>query len=222
MCFSATASLASGLLVGGLGAATLPLVPERRQLPFAALPLLFGVHQLLEGVVWRQLDDAAGAALRTPAVVAWLVIAWTVVPVWVPLSASLFEPDRRRRRIMHGLTALGGVVGAFLLYVSSHDQVTVVIERHHLRYDFPLHPGWMVSATYVAATCLALVLSSHRFVVIFGVAMTAAMAVTTAMNAFAFSSVWCFFAALLSLGLFVHYRTARGETEPAVAMVRAS
>jgi hypothetical protein len=221
MCFSATASLASGLLVGGLGVATLPLVPERRQLPFAALPVLFGVHQLLEGVAWRQLDDTAAAAIRTPAVVAWLVIAWTLLPVWVPLSVSLFEPDRRRRRIMHGLAVLGAVVGAFLLYVSFHDQVTVMIEQHHLRYDFPLHPGWMVSATYVAATCLALVLSSHRFVVVFGLAMTVAMVVTTAMNAYAFSSVWCFFAAGLSVGLFVHYRAARGGTEPVVAMVGA-
>lgn len=86
MCFSATASFTSGVVVGGIGLATLPMVRQRRELAFAALPVVFGVHQLLEGVIWTQLDhEPTGTAIRSPAVIAWLLIAWTLFPILVPV-----------------------------------------------------------------------------------------------------------------------------------------
>ena len=98
MCFSATASFTAGLVVGGLGAATLPLVANPRERAFAALPLIFGVHQVLEGVVWMQVEDAGAVAIRTPAVAVWLFVAWLVLPVFVPLAGAGFEPDAQRQR----------------------------------------------------------------------------------------------------------------------------
>ncbi len=212
MCFSATASYTSGVAIGALGLATLPMVRNRRELPFAALPLVFGVHQILEGVIWTQLDDTGGS-IRTPAVVLWLFIAWTLLPIGIPLAVSLFEPDRVRRRVMYCLAALGAAIGLVLFVALMSSGTTADVQGHHVRYHLALEPGWVVALSYVAATCLPLLLSSRRFVVWFGIALTTSMAVTVAVNTLAFSSVWCFFAAFLSVGLFMHYFRARGSEE---------
>ena len=90
--------------------------------------------------------------------------------------------------------------------------VWVAIRGHHLQYLLPLHPGWLLSVPYVVATCGATLASSHRFVVAFGALLTAAMLVTLVVDATAFSSVWCFFAAVLSGGLFLHYAPALGPS----------
>lgn len=205
MCFNATASFAAGITVGGLGVATLRLVPDRRERLFAALPLIFGVHQILEGVVWTQLEQSGQASIRTPAVELWLLIAWAVLPVYVPLAVRRFEPDPDRRRAMLVLCLVGVAIATFMTVESMVNQATASSVLHHVQYAIPVHPGWPLAIPYVAATCLPLVLSSQRFVVVFGVIMTASMAFTAATDAMAFSSVWCFFAALLSITLFVHY-----------------
>lgn len=55
MCFSATASFSAGALLLGIGALTLKsalATRQRRALPFAAIPTLFAMQQLIEGVIW--------------------------------------------------------------------------------------------------------------------------------------------------------------------------
>jgi hypothetical protein len=55
MCFSATASFTAGAVLLGVGALTLRSALTSRQrhvLPFAAIPLLFAIQQLIEGVIW--------------------------------------------------------------------------------------------------------------------------------------------------------------------------
>lgn len=205
MCFSASASIVSGVVIGGIGVATLPLVRDRRELMFAALPLAFGLHQIVEGIVWNQLDASVEDAVRGPAVLGWLRFAWLALPIWVPLSVSLFEPDRRRRQGMLALGAVGAVVGGFLFLQAFNAPATVSVLQNHLHYQTPDGPSWLFAFPYVAATCLPLVLSSHRFVVRFGVAMTLAMAASAGLDGVNFASVWCFLAALLSVGIFGHY-----------------
>ncbi len=52
MCFSATASFSAGAFLLGLGTLTLKSARRPRELPFAAIPLLFAIQQLSEGVIW--------------------------------------------------------------------------------------------------------------------------------------------------------------------------
>ena len=52
MCFSATASFTTGLLLLALGTVTLRMAQRPIERPDAAIPLLFGVQQLSEGLVW--------------------------------------------------------------------------------------------------------------------------------------------------------------------------
>jgi hypothetical protein len=218
MCFDATASITSGVAIGAIGAATLPLVREPRERPFAALGFVFGVHQLLEGMVWLRLDAGDPATIHDPAVAAWLLIAWAILPLWVPLSVARFEPDRARRRAVQALAVLGGAVGIWLFAAGWAGQTTVTVDHHHLVYGVGVNP-WLVGVLYVAATCGSLLLSSHRFVKLFGLALVGSMALTLAVAAVAFSSVWCFFAAVMSVGLFFHYRLERAGGTPRVDLI---
>ena len=58
MCFSATASFSAAAVLLGIGTLTLRSALasrhayRRRELPFAAIPLLFAIQQLIEGVIW--------------------------------------------------------------------------------------------------------------------------------------------------------------------------
>jgi len=52
MCFSATASFVAGTSLSAIGVATIRKAERRSELPFAMIPLLFGIQQLVEGIIW--------------------------------------------------------------------------------------------------------------------------------------------------------------------------
>ena len=52
MCFSATASFVAGTGLAVLGVATLRAARRRPEIPFAAIPLIFGLQQMVEGALW--------------------------------------------------------------------------------------------------------------------------------------------------------------------------
>ena len=63
MCFSATVNFAGGAVLGAAGVATLTKVRHRRELLFAAMPLLFAIHQYIGGFVWLGLDGVLSPSL---------------------------------------------------------------------------------------------------------------------------------------------------------------
>jgi hypothetical protein len=50
MCFSAGASFAGGIIISGIGVATIREVHKPSQLVFASIPIFFGVQQILPGL----------------------------------------------------------------------------------------------------------------------------------------------------------------------------
>ena len=52
MCFSATASFTAGTALVVLGTLAVRQVRRRSELPFALIPALFGIQQLIEGALW--------------------------------------------------------------------------------------------------------------------------------------------------------------------------
>ena len=148
---------------------------------------------MLEGVIWLQANAADGAPVPTPAVELWLLIAWTLLPVTIPLAVRAFEPDHRRQQAMSALARVASAPG-----IPGH--LVDGVGHHRRRRATPpcvLRPfaGWLLVIPYGAATCLPMVLSSQGFVRFVGVAIAASMAVTILVDARAFSSIWCFFAA---------------------------
>jgi hypothetical protein len=58
MCFSAGASFAGGVIITGIGVATIREVHKPSQMIFASIPVFFSVQQIMEGCLWLTLPDA--------------------------------------------------------------------------------------------------------------------------------------------------------------------
>ena len=63
MCFSATANFVGSGVLGAVGVVTLTRVKHRHELLFASLPVLFAIHQVIEGFVWLGLDGILSPAV---------------------------------------------------------------------------------------------------------------------------------------------------------------
>lgn len=111
MCFSATASFTAGtaLLIVGLG--TTRRARRRVDLPFALIPTLFGVQQLIEGALWLTFPDKA-PLLNTILTHAYSLFSHVIWPVYVPIAVLLIEPAPWRRKALVAI-ALAGAAVAF-------------------------------------------------------------------------------------------------------------
>ena len=215
MCFSASASFVAAASLSGIGLVSVRRTTRPAEAPFALIPLLFGVQQLSEGVLW--LSFRYEAPLLTDSMTyVYSFFSHTFWPIYVPIAFALLEPVRWRRRSFGLFQALGLAVGVYLLYNISRLPVTAEVIDRHIVYVSPHFYIFAVMVLYFTATCASAILSSYPLVKVFG-----ALAFFSALAAYhfaasAFVSVWCFFAAVLSLLIYLHFsREAAGiRTSP--------
>lgn len=206
MCFSAEVSFTAAaiLLPAGLAAIQRAYRTDRRYIPIAALPLLFGVQQALEGAVWTSNGDSQ---LVEQFSLAYMFFSWLAWPVWVPFSVYFLEPARRKP-LFAILAILGGIFGGAQYFpYFAHDNwlVTTFLEQA-ISYGgneiFDYIIGRPAAYTlYVSVVIGSLLLSSHSNIRIFGVLVFMVLAVTYIFFAYAYISVFCFGGGLMSLYL---------------------
>lgn len=201
MCFSASASFAaSGVTaIAGVAAFTAARRPAHRLL--AGMPLFFALQQLAEGVVWLAAGGRVDPAWQRPAAFAFLVAARVLWPAWVPLMVRAVEEDPDRRRLLSVLLALGVLEGLLGGYALAAFPVTADVVGHHVRYGIEMPDLFRVpvDVLYYFVTLPPLLLSSHRPLRWIGVAMLAALVVSRLLYREYAVSVWCFFAACISV-----------------------
>ncbi len=207
MCFSATASFSAGALLLGIGTLTLRsalAARQRRILPFAAIPMLFAVQQLTEGVIWLTF---AGEATTLDVVLTHVYSFFSHVlwPVYVPVAVLLMEPEVWRRRVLSAFTAAGAAVATYLLYVLVAYPVVSKPTGQHIEYDSPHFFAGATMTLYLLSTAVSPLLSTHRWVVFFGALAMLSFGAAYAFYATWFISVWCFFAALLSAVVYLQF-----------------
>ncbi|MFD9728814.1 DUF6629 family protein [Streptomyces sp. NPDC059072] len=192
MCWNATADLAAGTVIAAVGAVCLARVRRVRDLPLAALPLLLGVHQLLEAAVW------ASDGGRSPAATAWAVIAFPLLPVWVPLGVLLAAGPEARRRLW-GPLAVGVATAGVLSYRLSTEPVSAEVRGHTLGYG--VNVPWMplLLAGYLFATLGSLLLAGDRRLRVLGAVLAVGALACSALWRLEFASTWCAFAAVASV-----------------------
>jgi hypothetical protein len=207
MCFSANASFAASGALAVIGIATLRETKTARERFLAAMPLFFSVQQAIEGFEWLA---RAPSALQTDLAYAFLAIAVAFWPVYIPAVVYLVEAEKKRKRLLGMFIMLGVVVSAYSLMILILHPIGVVADSCcHIRYslNMPLHGA--IAVCYVAATCGSLIASGHRWLVTLGVTAFIALLVSFDVTAGAVISVWCFFAALLSIMIFMHFYYAK-------------
>ena len=213
MCFSLEADLVAGAVLLPVAALSLREVRHAREVPFAALPLLFSLHQLVEALVWAGTEGDVSAGVAHAAAMVYVLIALPVLPTLVPVAVLLLEPRGARLRVAP-FVALGAVVSAYLAYAVLSGPVTVEADPHALIYHVGLENSLIWSVLYVVAVVGPSVLSGYPSIVAFGVLNLIGLTVVALSYRQAFASVWCVYAALTSGLVLLHMYRRRHLPDP--------
>jgi hypothetical protein len=215
LCFSATANFVGSGVLGTLGAITLTKVKHRRELLFAAIPTLFAIHQFIEGFVWLGLDGMLPGIVTHDMGAAFVLYAQGLLPFLLPLSVFLFEPKGQDRRRMLPFLIIGGGTTLYMLWALTAYPLQVYVKSHSIVYINTATNNVAVAVLYVIATCGSLFFSKVKPMVVFGFANLTILLIVMAVKRYAFTSLWCAYAAIASLLILGYFwRTATERPLP--------
>lgn len=223
MCFSAEASFTVGtaLLPAGTYCVAAAIRKRPRFLPLAVVPLLFGVQQIAEGFVWLGLHRDDPALIRTASLF-FLFFALAFWPFYFPFMSAWMEPHLPRRRIFAAM-ALLAFAWFWLLYVpivaDPESVLTTRVVHHSIQYDYgglaiyQYVPRSLLRILYFLCVAVPMAFGSESLGRTAGITFAASAVFAVLIYDYAFVSVWCFFAAALSLYLcWLFARLKSGES----------
>jgi hypothetical protein len=211
MCFSATASFTTALVLVPVGVYCVKKSASLHKAYwlFALIPVFFGIQQFFEGLVWLGLssDDAGTTRFAAMGFIFFSHLFWLI---WIPLSCYAVESNLIRRKFYFFLIVFGAAHGLSLYapLLFHQDWLTVKMVNQSINYKATLlHdediPIIMMNILYATFTLVPLFLASDRHIKIFGAVIVISLAVTSLYFNYAFISVWCFFAAVLSFYILI-------------------
>ena len=206
MCFSATASFGAAALTGSAGVAAMARAYPPNELPLAAIPLFFAVQQTCEGFLWLNLAKAPDSVFVHTLVDIFSIIALVVWPIWVPVAVGMIEPQRIRRLMIYFLLPLGAIAALYSVVDMWRHPYTASLAAASVCYTNRVAFPDGILTLYVLSTCFPSLFSSHNDVRAFGGFVAAGLLVSTLFYTFSLISVWCFFAAIASVGIYALFR----------------
>lgn len=202
MCFSASASFLAGSALLATGSITMRRTAGTADFAFATIPILFGIQQVIEGVLWLAFSYNA-PQLKTAMTYFFTLFSHVIWPLFVPFAIARMEPSHWRKRVMWCIQCMGVVVALRLLAAITTEPLTAEAGAHIIYLSSHVY-DWPMMTLYIAATCLAPMCSSTALVRTFGATTLLLCAIAYIFYTQAFFSVWCFFAAILSLMIYIH------------------
>lgn len=188
-----------------VSALTLRQTARSAEIPYAAIPLLFGLQQLIEGSLWLTFADAP-SRLNDTLTHLYALFSHVLWPIFVPIAVLLLEPIQWRRTVLKALAIGGTIAGLYLLYFWAVAPTTSTVVGQHIIYNSPHFYIVPILLLYVLSTCVSSMVSSHPAIRWFGAASLASYVVASAFYSVWFISVWCFFAAVMSGTVWLYFR----------------
>jgi hypothetical protein len=211
MCFSATANFVGSGVLASVGVVTLTRVKHRRELLFASLPLLFAIHQFIEGFVWLGLDGILSPTVTHDMGAAFMLYAQGLLPFLLPLSVLLFEPTAPSRQRMRPFLVLGAGTTLYILWALTAFPTQVFVKGNSIVYINQATNNITVAILYVIATCGSLFFSKIKPMILFGAANLAILLIVMEVRRYAFTSLWCAYAAIASVIILAYFWKSHGE-----------
>lgn len=182
-------------------------------LPVAAIPLIFGIQQVCEGLVWIGMNRRNEELTRLSAM-SFLFFALAFWIFWIPFCAAFLERRRKVKTLLGFIAFLGLIGGATLFFplLSNPDGLRTTVIHHSVHYDYPSPPTAHAASEilwhgcYLAIVVVPLIVLKNRTLLWFGTALVASAVTSHLYFVYAFASVWCFLAAFLSLYLAYLFR----------------
>jgi len=188
-----------------IGALTLKKVSRPAELVFASLPLLFGLHQFTQGFVWLALYHIVSEHTLHVASMLFVFYAQAILPFWVPLAIWLLEPSGPRRHLLAILTIVGALLMAYVAWGLLRQPTQVFIDDNTLVYFNPQTEHLWVALIYILTTCGALIISRSVAIQLFGWLNLLGLLVVYLIAQYSFTALWCLYAALVSVILYLHF-----------------
>ena len=207
MCFSAPASFTASAVLAAMGVGLLWRLKGKHLLPLALIPWFFAIQQCSEGIVWLSTSGMISPFVATAAKNVFLFFALVFWPIWMPLSLWIVETDIRRKQVIAVCLAIGFITGLLLVFQIPHMAIVPYCSSIHYTDGAPssYETALPILLSYGIATVIPLFLSSLKNMKILAVLVTISGCAIYWIDQFIFVSMWCFFAALLSICLlFVH------------------
>src|SRR3989339_2119805 len=132
MCFSATASFAAASVLTLTGVVSMQRAWKTPMIWYAALPLLFGIQQAIEGVQWLLERPSAACSVAGYGFLFFAFILW---PVYVPFAMYAMEKVQSRRRILKWLTWFGATGSVYLLYWYLTSPLSISVIQDSIHYS---------------------------------------------------------------------------------------
>jgi len=198
MCFSATASFMAAGVCSAIGLAALHRSQSRRQIPLALLPLLFGLHQALEGIVWLCGGEACGYTSGYM----FAFIAFCFWSSYIPIAAWFYEQDGFRRKCIAVVISFGVFITVYSAYIMMFP-LTIDLAQHQVQYITSIKFSVFEEYFYAMVVAVPLLLIKNRFITLFGILVLTFFGVSNLYFNIARFSVWCFFAALSSVLIYL-------------------
>lgn len=198
MCFSAPVSFITGVALVATGIATTQKAQKREKM-VGVVPLIFGIQQLIEGGLWITLGSEPWSTIFT---YGFLLFAYVIWPVYAPIAVLSVETSPFRRKILKIFIVFGVVVSGYLLLnMFTHNVTSEITQKGSMTYAQTIAFWKVASVLYIITTCGSCLLSSKKFIRIFGILLSLSLVAAGLLYLTSFGSVWCFFAAFLSLWL---------------------
>lgn len=202
MCFSAPASFATSATLTAIGRASFIESKSRKQKIASLIPFIFAIQQALEGYQWLSLESGNQ---NMPAAYSFLFFAFLFWPIFMPSVVLLNE--KQPRLTLRLLLLTGVVTTTLLLYSLLNYPLDVSILQNSIRYSVYVPYYILAGLLYFLAVCGSLFLSTERQVQKFGVFIFFSGLISMMFYEAVFTSVWCFFSAVLSSLIYFYIRS---------------
>jgi hypothetical protein len=195
----------------GIGVATARKSSSGSQWGLVLIPFLFALQQLSEGILWIGLSNHwEGCGWQCVARYAFLILAFCTWPWLFSLSLSFPEPNSLRKKMICGVMAMGILLCSYNFYHLLSQGIGAQIINHSIQYTNTMPSE---GPLYLFVVCAPWFISSLRHAWICGVIGLIAFTVTGYFYWETFTSVWCFFAALISVIIYFIVRDAKLGTK---------
>ena len=203
MCFSASASFTAAAALTVIGVFAQKKVSNKRYILLASIPLFFALQQCAEGIVWVSFNRGITGVLPASAIYTFLFFAFLFWPVWIPLSFMLPEKNVLRRHLLIMSFWIGIALSLYLLAHMITTGAYAYPSNCHIVYQVGIHGSarWLVTVLYFLSVVNPFFISSLKKSSLIGLAITVAYSARYWFYYAALISVWCFFAAIISLSI---------------------
>lgn len=204
MCFSPTASFATAGLLTLIGTLCIRTTKSKRAIPFALIPLIFAIQQACEGFVW--ISYPWPIAYFFAVLFIFIALSW---PMWIPYSLYSLEPNKKRRLVLWYDTIAGTLLSIGAFFMVARHGIDVAIINHSIAYkltdayqEIPTYGAWLLWVWYRLTVVVPSFLSSFKEINFLGALLLISDALAYLFWKTTFTSVWCFFAAGISIWVF--------------------